>query len=82
MELRGLNPSRLKVTPHEIYLRRREFLRLGAAGAIGALLGAGGRSSRAAEPNEAKIEGILPGPFGTDEKETPLDDATSYSMRT
>ena len=69
-----------EVTPEHLYLRRREFLGLGAAGAIGALFGAG--------PAGAADD---PGPQGTPlevkarseraggEELTPWDDVTSYN---
>jgi sulfoxide reductase catalytic subunit YedY len=80
-----------EVTDESLYLRRREFLRTAAvtAGAIaGTLLVPGCRSageseSQAAEappnPELAKIDGIVKGPFPADEPPTPYGDATSYN---
>jgi len=66
-----------EITPKALYLRRREFLALGAAGA-GALLLPGG--SRAAEtPHGRKLEGVKPGQPSTDEKKNSFDDITHYN---
>jgi methionine sulfoxide reductase catalytic subunit len=62
-----------EITPRDVYLRRREFL-TGSAALIGAASMLGG--SRAAMA--AKLETIK-GPFGTDEKLTPLKDVTTYN---
>ena len=67
-----------EATPERLWLRRREFLALGAAGAAGALLG-GPRPASAAGP--AGIE--LPVARRTDraggERPTPWEDVTTYN---
>jgi sulfoxide reductase catalytic subunit YedY len=63
-------------TPEALYLRRREFLALGAAGAVGALLPgrvAGGEPTGAELPVAARKE------LAGGEKPTPWDDVTSYN---
>jgi methionine sulfoxide reductase catalytic subunit len=71
------DPKQLEVTPRSIYLRRREFLALGAGSAVGAsvLL----QSALAAPAEPALLQGVKPGPFGTDEKQTPYQDVTTYN---
>ena len=60
------------VTPKQVYLNRRRFLKAGSA-ALGAL----------AVPftalSAAKLNGVIKGPFSTDEKQTPRDWATGYN---
>jgi len=60
------------VTPKQVYLNRRRFLKAGSA-ALGAL----------AVPftalSTAKLNGVIKGPFNTDEKQTPRDWATGYN---
>jgi sulfoxide reductase catalytic subunit YedY len=75
-----------EITPPELYLRRRELLRGGAAVAVAALAPAIACGSqdpeKRAEPPETDalaLPGIAPGPFGTDEARTPFEDATSYN---
>ncbi len=68
-----------EITPYELYLRRREFLALGAATAAGAALGLAAGPLRAAEPAGPKLAGVRPGPYGTDEKKTPYEDVTTYN---
>ena len=73
-----LGPS--EITPRKTYLRRRDFLRLGAIGAGAALIGP--RAALAKDvPHGAKLPGVTPGPkqFDTDEKKTPFDDITTYN---
>ncbi len=72
-------PGRIKpseITPRQTYIGRRQFMREAAAGAIAAtsplLL-----STPAAAGT--KLEGVVKGPFGTDEALTPLEDITSYN---
>jgi sulfoxide reductase catalytic subunit YedY len=71
------NLTSSEITPHDVYLRRREFLALGAAAAVGAALNV--RGARGGEPSGEKLEGVVPGPFATDEKMTPFKDVTSYN---
>ena len=68
------------VTPFELYMRRREFLALGAASLIGPALAASPLRSLAADPAPSPANGaadsalppVVAGPYGTDEKQTPL----------
>ena len=65
-----------EITPHELYLKRRQFLR-------GALAGAGalalpGLACAAPEPTGTALT-TVPGPFGTEEERTPYEDAASYN---
>jgi len=72
-----LKPSDIpssEITPEELYLRRRDFLRLGAAGA---LLGAG-LAPAAAQAGE-KLPGARPSPLSTKETPTPYKDVTTYN---
>jgi methionine sulfoxide reductase catalytic subunit len=69
--------DRLEVTPHSLYLRRREFLALGAGSLVGAHALAG--VARAAGAELAPLRGVKKGPYGTDEKQTPYEDVTTYN---
>jgi sulfoxide reductase catalytic subunit YedY len=65
-------------TPLRLYLRRREFLALGAGSMVGAAaLGRAGLARAESEP--ALLPGVKKGPFGTDEKPTPYQDVTHYN---
>jgi len=69
------------VTPRELYLRRREFLALGAgsavaAAALAASFARGGKLYASSSPSFPRI---AKGPFSTDEKQTPLEDVTHYN---
>jgi sulfoxide reductase catalytic subunit YedY len=68
-----------EITRHSLYLRRREFLALGAAAAAGTLLARWPGAASAANPKGTPLPGVAPGPFRTDEKQTPFDDVTSYN---
>ncbi len=68
-----------EITPYSLYLRRREFLALGAAGAAGALLASLPGCARADAPSGARFADIHPGPYGTDEQRTSYDDITTYN---
>jgi sulfoxide reductase catalytic subunit YedY len=67
-----------QATPKAVYLRRREFLALGAAGAGALFLGARGALAKD-EEHGAKLSGVKPGSFSTDEKKTPFGDITHYN---
>jgi sulfoxide reductase catalytic subunit YedY len=82
MTRRTYNLPEREVTPRHVYVRRREFLGLGAAGALGAAsvtalvacdASAKGKSGGAPLPD------IKKGPFATDEKQTAEGDVTSYN---
>ena len=63
-------PPSSEITPRGLYLNRRFFLKLGAAGAVGTLLpGTAGAASLAGKPSG----------FSTSEARTPFDDVTSYN---
>jgi sulfoxide reductase catalytic subunit YedY len=64
------------VTPERLYLRRREFLALGAAGAVGALAPPG---ALAAGPEGAPLDVSRKQDLAGGEKPTPWDDVTSYN---
>jgi methionine sulfoxide reductase catalytic subunit len=77
-----------EVTDEGIYLRRREFLRLGGivtAAAAGALAGAcGGDTSTASaasngDGGQTPLEGVKPRVVATDEKLNSFEDITSYN---
>ena len=72
-----------EVTPHELYLERRSFLKsvaVGATGMAGAATLAGCFAPEEAQAR-AKLEGVRPGPpeFSTDEEQTAVHDATAYN---
>jgi sulfoxide reductase catalytic subunit YedY len=70
-----------EVTPEAIYVRRREFLSLGAAGALG-MAGAALAFSCKASAKDAPPGGLTiakRGAFATEEKQTPFDDVTTYN---
>ncbi|HET9594460.1 MAG TPA: protein-methionine-sulfoxide reductase catalytic subunit MsrP [Anaeromyxobacteraceae bacterium] len=64
------------VTQEGLWLRRREFLALGAAGAVGLALP---RGSRAGEPTGAPLAAAQRRDLAGGEKLTPWDDVTSYN---
>jgi methionine sulfoxide reductase catalytic subunit len=69
--------SEREVTPEGLYLDRRRFLALGAAGAVGALLAPG--PARAGEPTGPALAVARRAELAGGEKPTPWDDATSYN---
>jgi methionine sulfoxide reductase catalytic subunit len=66
----------LEVTPLSFYLRRREFLALGAGSMVSAAALA--RTAWAAE-GPPRFEGVRKGPFGTAETPTPYEAVTTYN---
>ena len=66
-----------EITPKSLYLRRREFLALGAAGAGALLFPAGARA--AGTPHGRKLEGVKPGQPSTDEKKNSFEEITHYN---
>jgi sulfoxide reductase catalytic subunit YedY len=70
-------PAPSEITDPKLYLRRREFhQRTALAGAVAlAPTLACAEETKPGKP----LEGVKPGPFGTDEERTPFDDATSYN---
>ncbi|MGE0406852.1 MAG: protein-methionine-sulfoxide reductase catalytic subunit MsrP [Candidatus Korobacteraceae bacterium] len=63
-----------EITPKDVYLNRRKFM----AGAA-ALAGAGLVGTSFLADAATKIQNVVKGPFGTEEKMTPLKDITSYN---
>jgi len=70
-----IKPS--EITDERLYLRRREFMRDAAAGAVAlsAPLWLGVRNAAAA----ISLENVQAGPYGTEEALTPLEDVTGYN---
>ena len=86
--MRFVRPSLLperETTPEALFLRRRAFLRAGAAFSATALLGCGedtaARASTPAPTALAKLPNVVPAPAGyrTDETPTRFEDATAYN---
>ncbi len=71
-----------EVTPRETFLRRRDFLKLGAAGA-GALLLGGGEARASATPHGEKLAGVKPSAQFTEksvgDKPNSFEEITSYN---
>jgi methionine sulfoxide reductase catalytic subunit len=70
-----IRPS--EITPHEVYLRRRQFLKATGALALGA--GAGMVSRKSAAQNAQKLAGIARSGYSTSEKPNSLKDISSYN---
>ena len=69
-----------EVTPRALYLRRREFLALGAGSIVTAAALALARPAPAAdEPSLPLLPNVKKGPFATDEAQTPYEDVTHYN---
>ena len=65
-----------EITPKDVYLNRRQFMRgLAAVAATGVSAALWPESSRAGQ----KLLNVRKGPFATDEKQTSLKDVTSYN---
>ncbi len=71
------DPSEAQVTPEGLYLRRREFLRLGAAGAVGALLPA--VASAGAGPTGAILQVAKRVEMADGEKPNQWEQITGYN---
>jgi sulfoxide reductase catalytic subunit YedY len=79
MKTRGSNRvSSREITDSALYLRRREFLRDAALTTAAAAL-APGIAFGADPPPGERLPDVKPGPFGTDEELTRLEDATTYN---
>src|SRR5207253_5300594 len=72
-----IRPS--EITPRTLYLRRREFLALGAAGAGALLFPRRAAAASANVPHGPKLEGIKPGQPSTDEKKNSFEEITHYN---
>ena len=71
-----------EVTPKAVYTSRREFLRAMGIAGVTALSGGGLlelAAPAAAAAATTKLTGVIRGPFGTDEKQTPYNDVTTYN---
>ena len=80
-----------EITDEQVYLRRREFMRLAGAaaitGAVGALTGACGEvpsaagfvAGNGAGDGQSPLANIKPGVVTTDEKQNSFEDITSYN---
>jgi len=81
MKQRPLTLRETEVTPEPLYVRRREFLSLGSAGA----LGLAGSALSFSLPASAKdnpsptFSNLKRGNFATDEKQTPFADVSTYN---
>src|SRR5258706_16280156 len=70
-----------EVTPQGIYVRRREFLRLGASGALGwagAAMAISGKAS-AKDNGPSGLPAFKRGPLSTVDKQTPSAPLTRYN---
>ncbi|HEX9298431.1 MAG TPA: protein-methionine-sulfoxide reductase catalytic subunit MsrP [Polyangiaceae bacterium] len=81
MARRTWNWPESEVTPEGVYLRRREFLSLGAAGALGFAGAAMAFSCKASakDPPGGSFANVKRGAFATEEKQTPFGDVSSYN---
>ncbi|MET0594905.1 MAG: protein-methionine-sulfoxide reductase catalytic subunit MsrP [Polyangiaceae bacterium] len=81
MKLRPWAVRESEVTPERLYVRRREFLSLGAAGALG-LTGSALSFSCDASAKDAPsptFSGLKRTNYAGDEKQTPFSDVTTYN---
>ena len=71
-----IRPS--EITDRDTYMSRRSFIRSGVFAGAATLAGA---SSAAVLPlgNRAKLEGVVPSPYSTDEKQNSYEDVTTYN---
>jgi sulfoxide reductase catalytic subunit YedY len=67
-----ISPS--EITPHDVYLNRRQFMT-----GIVALAAAPALAASAPPPHGPKLPGVRPGGFSVDEKKTPYDSVTTYN---
>src|SRR2546430_16398419 len=68
-----------EITPLSAYLRRRDFLALGAAGAGALLLGGRSVSGAPKEQHGAKLPSVKQSSYTLDDKKTPFADITNYN---
>ena len=71
-----------EITPKSVYLNRRRFI--AGASAAAAMMSAERTLWELASPSQkvragTKLSGVIKGPFGTDEKQTPYNDVTHYN---
>ncbi len=67
-----------EITDEALYRTRREFIRT-AVGAAAGLLAAGRTAVAGTTQLPPRLDGVHPGPFGTNEKQTPYEDVTTYN---
>ncbi len=81
-ETRRSDPKPSEITPKAVYLDRRRFLMASVGAGVGAtaslLLPSGAMAGRGAARGP-KLDGVIKGPFGTDEKQTAYDTVTTYN---
>ncbi|HEY0707346.1 MAG TPA: protein-methionine-sulfoxide reductase catalytic subunit MsrP [Polyangia bacterium] len=77
----GQNIPAREITPEALYHRRREFLRGGAAAAVGSAvwLGRGQGAWALSENDLSALPNVKPDTFKIDEGKTPFKDVTSYN---
>ncbi|MCG6920611.1 MAG: protein-methionine-sulfoxide reductase catalytic subunit MsrP [Acidobacteria bacterium] len=75
--MRRGDKAQAEVTPLSLYLRRREFLALGAGSMVGARAVA--RVALASETELPRLTGVRNSPYSTEEEPTPYKDVTSYN---
>ncbi len=63
-----------EITPKSVYLNRRRFIQSASALGLGAIAGVSPFSAA-----QAKLKGLVKGPYGTDEEPTSLSSITSYN---
>ena len=79
-DLLGAPIAARDITPEAVYLRRRDFMRAGAAATVGLGGLLAGRSAHAlAETDYPAVPNLKPGPFATDEAKTPFKDVATYN---
>src|SRR5438477_9573058 len=66
----------MEITPKSVWLRRREFLKLGAGSALLASLPAWARAKVEHGP---RLQGVKPSKYDPGEKQTPFEDITTYN---
>jgi sulfoxide reductase catalytic subunit YedY len=76
---RYVEPPSSEITPLPLYLRRREFLALGAAGAGALLLGGRPGFAAAKEQHGAKLPNVKQSSYTVPDKKTPFQDITNYN---
>jgi len=74
----GSQPPSREITPPDLYLRRRDFLREAALASASAVL-VPGIACGADTPRGQRLPGVAPGPFRSEEPPTRFEDATSYN---
>ena len=80
MARRRAEPRAGEITPEALYLRRREFLRLGAAGAIGTAVGLPGRARGAGDEPTGEVLAVASRvDRAGGEKPTPWRSVTTYN---